>query len=343
MSTSSDNAAPSPAPAAVAAIDPTAYGMVADNLIRTDRANADPDLDELVAAAKAGTWRPIAAWFAAHPAQWELRGLMCMEVNSALGTDDAWLLSWLQEAPDDPAAWTFHCYWLIRLAWQIRTANTADKVAPEQWRAFFRVLTQVPAAAARVRQIDPADPGGLVVHLGVAGGLQIPNDEYKQLWAELQTIAPNLVGAHLSAIGYWLPKWSGSRELLAEFVDSTLAQSKPGTLLSLIRLKMIRELGSPDPEVKLKDFILTAEVQTAIDATLLDFAHADPAHPYYSRLSHWLAYFLHFSGRHEEAAEHFRLISGYCGSQPWRLYKDPKDGFVKARNHTLRRIQQPAG
>lgn len=333
------SSAPTPAPAPTRApIDPTEYGMVANALIRADRAHPDPDLDRLVEAGRAGSWQPLSAWFAALDGQWEVRGHMFMELNNALDSDDAWLLAWLREAPDDPAAWTFHCYWLIDLAWRIRTAKAADKVSRDQWRAFFRVLNQVPAAANRVRELSPGDPSGLVVHVGVAHGLQIPHDEYRRLWAELDAMAPNLVGARLSSVTYWLPKWSGSRELMVGYVEDTLARAEPGSLLTLLRLRALRELGSGDPDVPLADFIRTAEVQAAIDAALLDFAAADPAHPYYSRMSHWLSYYLRWSERHEEAVEHFRRVSGHCGSQPWRLFKDPKAQFIKHRDDSLRAV-----
>lgn len=136
-------------------VDGTAYGFVAPQQIRTDRAGPDPVLDAAVEAIRRGDLPGVSGALRSVDGAPDaylrtLSGLADLAV-----ADDGWLNAWLDALPDDPHPWTVHAQAMVTLAWKLRTGASADDVLPEQWAGFHRVLKQAPAACERASALAP--------------------------------------------------------------------------------------------------------------------------------------------------------------------------------------------
>ncbi len=321
-----------PAPAqASRTIKPAEYGMPLRTGLRTDLPITLPALDAAVAAVRAGRWEPAADLFAQVGADWELRYLCTTALAAEAVEDDAWLVAWREARPGDVAAASVHARALVDLAWAIRTSAQAEKVSPEQWNGFFRILRQVPDVCRAAAALAPEDPTPWIVLLPAAMGLEWSNDEFRAVWEEVRSRAPYHVKAHLAAMSYWRPRWHGSEELLVEFVEGAVAAAPAGSLLTLLRLDMLNAEFRPEDKGELKAFWKGDRVGVAIDAALADLAAADPEHLRVGGMRGWLAFFLTRAERYAEAVEQFRLIGTHIATEPWSYAADGTSVFTVTR------------
>ncbi|MFF9644950.1 hypothetical protein [Kitasatospora aureofaciens] len=288
----------------------------------------DPEETAALAAAKAGDWRPAAAYLTAE-ATADLRWLRQRELARLAAEDDGWLRAWRAERPQDPTAALLHADALVYLAWNIRTGARANQVTREQFEAFHRVLLEAEEAALAAVALAPDDdPNPWVVQTSIAMGLNWSNDRFRELWAELVERDPHHWSAHSRALQYWCDKWHGSHELMHGFIDGAIDAAPAGSLLAPIKLEAYFEQFGQDGEK------LTAwkrpEVGAALDAALADLAAADPDHPRAGYARGWLAYALTRAGRPTEALEQYRTL-GRVIPQPFTNFKDPRQAFVDLR------------
>ncbi len=317
------SAAPAPtAEGSKRTIVPADYGMPPRSALRTDVPVVVPALDAAKAAAAAGDWRPAAELFEAVGANWELRYYCTTVLADVAAADDGWLRAWRTARPQDAAAATIAVESLVRLAWKLRSSARAEKVSAEQWEGFFRVLRTVPAACQEAAALAPEDPTPWIAMLPAAKGLQWSHEDYRRLWEEVRQRAPFHVKAHLSAMTYWQPRWSGSLELMSEFVEDSIARAPRGTLLTVMRMQFLNDEVRPADKEGRAAFWQSEQVRLAVDAALTDLAGADPWHLRITDMRSWLAYMLALSRRYPEAVEQFRLIGTAIGCYPWALNTD---------------------
>jgi hypothetical protein len=325
------------------AVDVTAYGFVPVEQLRADRGASDPALDACAAAARRGDWRTVAATVPPVDAEPDRHARALLAVAELAVEDDAWLGAWLDAAPQDANAWCVHGEAMVILAWRLRTGQQAKDVLPEQWRAFHRVLSQAPAACERATALAPHLATPRITLMSCAQGLSWDNDRFRELWAGILARAPYSVAAHLRALNYWLPRWKGSPELAAAFVNDTESRAPLGQLLSGVRLLYIFLERARGTAAERSAYHRGPELREALDAALADLAAAPPDHPYRSNHRHWLAYFLTKAGRYAEAVEEFRAVDGFAGSGPWKMFDDPASTFASTRAEAVRGAQEANG
>ncbi|MEZ0066399.1 hypothetical protein ABIA32_002409 [Streptacidiphilus sp. MAP12-20] len=289
------------------------------------------------AAAQQVQWEQAAARFAAvRPGDHERRYQLTAEFGALAAEEEGWLRDWQRARPQDVDAACVDARGLVDLAWLIRGSGWAKDVTREQWQNFHRILGQVAGVCAEATRQDPADPVPWIVQLPAAMGLSKDHDEFRALWAEVAARAPYHVKAHQAALSYWLPRWSGSRELATAFVEDAIAAAPPGSLLTLLRLELLNNELRPSEERELPGFWHGEQVRAAVDAALADLAAADPYHARVPDMRNWLALFLTRAGRLDEAAEQFRLIGPFAGGEPWRYTADPAALFLSVRTEAVR-------
>jgi hypothetical protein len=312
-------------------IEPATYGYVAAADIDDKNVAAQPELDALARLAGAGDWPAIAGTLRGLERTDERRYAAIDKLGRLAAVDDGWLSAWLGAEPDNVDGLAVFAESLVHLAWEIRTANQADKVSADQWDAFFRVLKQVPPICRRATELAADDPAPHIVLLTAARGLQWKPDEYRALWAEVKKRAPHSATAVSRAVHYWKPRWYGSAELLAEFVDAEVGSAPPGSLLTPVRLDTLYFELCPDDEDERDAFRKGPRMAAAIDEAVADLAAADPTHPRLPYLRHWLAYLLQLHKRSSEAVVQFQAIGGYCGAPPWTIFANGKAVFTRSR------------
>jgi hypothetical protein len=306
-------------------------GLVPAARIRTDRANRDEELDEVVRLAVAGDWRSVADRCGAIAAGWERWEAVLSALADFSTEDDAWLSAWLEARPDDAVALTVRGRSLVALAWKIRTSRDAEHVSRDQWEAFHRLLRQAPAICDRAAQSRPADPTPLVTMLGAATGLGWSHGDFRALWGRVCERDPLHVAAHRAAMFYWLPRWHGSTDLVTAFVDDVLGSARPGSLLTMLRLELLYLERHRNGADGARAVFNREAVNTALDEALADLAVAAAHRPQLPIMRHWLAYHLTEVERYAEAVEQFRLIGGFCGASPWKYAASPLKSFTRHR------------
>ncbi|MEV7771745.1 hypothetical protein [Kitasatospora sp. NPDC086791] len=308
-------------------IVPADHGLLLGKDLVLDGA-PEPEEAAALEAAKAGDWRPAAAYLAVD-ASADVRCRRQRALALLAAEDDTWLRAWRTERPEDPTAALVHTDALVFLAWNIRSSAGADQVSAEQFRGFHRVLLEAEEAAAEAVALAPEDdPNPWVDQISIAMGLNWSNDRFRQLWAEVTARDPHHWAAHNRALQYWCAKWHGSHELMHRFIDEAIAAAPAGSLLAPMKLEAYYEQFRRDGEK------LTAwerpEVGAALDAALADLAAADPEHPRIRYARGWLAFALTRAERPTEALEQYQALGRYI-PQPFTNYNDPRQFFVDLR------------
>ncbi|MFJ8437477.1 hypothetical protein [Kitasatospora griseola] len=310
-------------------IYPSEHGLVGRAELIADPGLTGPDVDAALAALKEGDRQPAVALLAAaagdHDRRWGLLGRFA----GPAAEDDAWLLAWRAEQPDDADAALLTLDALIDVAWKVRTGNSASQVTAERWAAFARVLSEAETAAAdAVRLADPADPLPFVAQIPLAMGQSWDNERFLALWQEIASRDPHNFSAHANALQYWCAKWKGSHEKMHAFVDAAIAAAPKGSLLSAYKLQAYYEQFQRDRSPR--DAYAAPEVQAAADAVVAALAEADPDDRHRSFAHGWLVWVLARAGRPADAMPHLRAL-GPIVPIPWSYWGSPVDRFVEER------------
>ncbi|MEU4116760.1 DUF4034 domain-containing protein [Kitasatospora sp. NPDC028055] len=316
-------------------LDAAAAGLVPRaELVEVGDAPAAPAARAALDAAKAGDWRPAAAYLSDGDVDWSTRYSRMNPFGALAATDDGWLRKWREEQPDSPQAAQVHTEALVKRAWQIRTAKYASQVTREQAMGFHQVLQEAEEVSYEaVRLAQPGDPNAWVVQQSIAMGQGWSHERYRALWAEIVAREPHHLGAHVSALQYWCEKWLGSNELMHEFADKAIAGAPAGSLLTALKLRAYWEQILRDKSAS--SLYRSPAYTAAVDAALLDLAAADPAHPGIVAARGWTAHALIENGRPAQALDLFRGMGREIAG-PWLYYGNPAAVFDSARTKAAR-------
>ncbi|GAA1006945.1 membrane protein [Streptomyces sp. F-3] len=289
-------------------------------------------------AARGGDWRPAAKVLHTIGRDWERRSAAVSLFAEQAAEEDAWLLEWETEHPDDPDAAVVRARSTVFLAWKIRGSKRAQYTTREQFEGFHRTLVRSREEIARAAALNPDDPTPYIAEIWVALGLGYPHSEMDKLWAEITARAPYHYEAHFSALQYWCAKWRGSEQLATGFAERAAAGAPLGSLLTA--LPLIAHYEHDESEDSAVD--RTPEMVARVDAALADAAAADPAHPRLPELRHLLAYYLSLQDRDEAALEQFKLVDGYVNALPWRYRNDMAEYYCTIRDSSAAAVAAAA-
>ncbi|MER7846832.1 hypothetical protein ABTZ03_23110 [Kitasatospora sp. NPDC096077] len=321
---------------ATGGVDAPAAGLVPRaELVELGSEPTDPVARAALDAAKAGDWRPAAAYLSGGEGDWSTRYARMNPFSELAASDDGWLRQWRAEQPYNPVAAQVLTDALVRRAWEIRTAKYASQVTREQAMGFHQVLAEAAEASQTAIQLAPAeDPNAWVVQQSIAMGQGWSNERYRALWAEIVAREPHHFTAHTAALQYWCEKWLGSNELMHGFADKAIAGAPAGSLMTVLKLRAYWEQVLRDRS-SASALYRSAEYTAAVDAALADLAAADPAHPGLVASRGWIAHALIENGRPAQALELFRGMGREIAG-PWTYYGNPAAVFDSARRKAAR-------
>ncbi|MFF2775675.1 hypothetical protein ACFVU3_12270 [Streptomyces sp. NPDC058052] len=321
--------------------------LPADRLDTEEMTPPQPERTALVEAVRGGDWQAGAAYVEAAGRDWYERRRRISRLADAAVQDDAWLLAWRAERPEDPAAAAVHANALVYLAWEIRGSKQAKHTTDEQFASFHRVLAEAREAFARAQELAGDDPSPFIGELPLAMGLGYPHEAFEAIWAEIEKRDPLNYLAYSSGLQYWCAKWRGSHEEALAFARRGADRGRPGQLLSVFPLEAYFEQESYDSDLNPQTFYNRPEVVAAADAALADLAEAvkvlDAADPRIAETRHMLAWILYWQDRYEEALAQFREIDGHIGCAPWTYSGDPKGRYTKVRDYTAAEVLKARG
>ncbi|SEC63314.1 hypothetical protein [Streptomyces sp. TLI_105] len=321
--------------------------LPADRLDTEEIDPPSPERTAATAAVRSGDWAAGAAYVEEAGRDWYERDRRISLLADAAVEDDAWLLAWRRERPDDPAAAAVHACSLVYLAWEIRGSKQARHTTQEQFASFHRVLEQARGAFARAQELAGDDPTPFVDELALAMGLGYSHEAFQTLWAEIEKRAPHHFPAYATGVQYWCRKWRGSHEQALAFARRGAEGARPGELLTLFPLEAYFEQEAYESEIEPQEFYNRPEVVAATDAALADLAAAegvlDARDPRIVQTRHLVAWMLYWQDRYEAALAQFRLVDGYIGCRPWSYSGDPKARFTKVRDYTAAQVLKARG
>ncbi|GAA2250440.1 hypothetical protein GCM10010232_42930 [Streptomyces amakusaensis] len=306
-----------------------ALGLLPQERQDTRRPAADPGLDRVVAAARAGDWLPGAEYLVRAGGDWQRRTAVIGGLAGAARADDVWLQHWRAARPGDPGAAAVQAQAMIDLAWQVRAGGRSARTSREQSEGFVRILSHAGREISRAKELGGDDPSPYVADIWRGIGMGRPHREMHRLWDETVSRDPYHLVAHRSALQYWCAKWQGSSELAFAFADRAADSAPPGRLLSSLWLIAWWEHRAGHGG---RGEFRREEVWAAVDRLDDDAAAADPGHPHLAEARHLLAYFLVQQGRADLALEQFRLVDGHVGAFPWTQAEDPAELYRTFRD-----------
>ncbi len=312
---------------------PERYGLVPDAEVTTTSPLEDLALAAVRDDVRAGNWENAADLVASTTGDWDRRQRVVWALADLAAKDDTWTSAWHAARPGDPHWLVVHAMSLVSLAWDIRGRAPASRTAPEQFEGFHRVLGEASEAAAVAASVLPDDPTPWNTQLALARGLQVPRDEFLEIWDELLARDPLHHNGHQQALQYWCHKWHGSDELALEFGLAAAAKSPKFLALPL---RAVHESGSPE-------MWRSPSVVGSLDSLLarLDDEGADT---YALRDDRGYAAFgLVQLERFEEAVGQFRVLGAFADAGPWDCFEDPRIAFLSLRGIAVKAVAKGKG
>ncbi|GLY49379.1 DUF4034 domain-containing protein [Lentzea sp. NBRC 102530] len=314
---------------------PERYGLVPDDEVSTTSPLADLALAAVKDDVRAGNWENAADLVAATEGDWDRRDRVVWALADLAAKDDAWMQAWIEARPGDPHWIVVHSRALVALAWEIRGSARASETTREQFDGFHRVLFEAREAASIATSVLPDDPTPWNTLLTLGRGLQVENDEFRALWAELVARDPLHYSAHGQALQYWCRKWFGSDALALEFALEAAAKSP-----KFLGLPLQAAYEADNSETNMwKD----PSVVRSLDA-LLDRLADEGADTYALRHDRGYAIFgLMQLRRFEEAVGQFRALGAVVDAGPWDYFEDPRLSFLSVRGKAITEMAKGRG
>ncbi|MFJ9678448.1 M48 family metallopeptidase [Streptomyces sp. NPDC101194] len=303
--------------------------------------------EEIRTALRSGDWRAGAAFLRKAGRNRQERFRRAAVLQDEAAADDAWLLVWRAERPEDAGAALVHAGALIGVAAQVHGTRPTQDPTWEQSSVFRQVMARAREACHEAQALAGDDPCPYVAEIPCALALGYDRAECRALWAKIVARGGPHLAAHDTALRYWCHRWAGSYRQAGYLAHEAARRSSPGRLLSLLPLyaafKEERSSSETDPD----EYYKSPELIAAADACLADVAAAAAADDGDRRLvraRHMLAWTLYWQDRYEEAMEQFRLIDCPVADNvpspyaPWSYYRSPKSFFTTCHEYSALKV-----
>lgn len=135
---------------------------------------------------------------------------------------------WVEAEPDRQLAWLARGAYGVGYAWEARGGDYADKVGRDAFELFFERLNVAEDDLMRAADMDRDDPVPWSNLLVSGRGLQVPKEELRIRYEEVQKRHPWLVEANMQMLQSLCEKWFGSDEESLEFARATNRDAPEG-------------------------------------------------------------------------------------------------------------------
>ncbi|MFF4670391.1 hypothetical protein ACFY1C_11025 [Streptomyces sp. NPDC001279] len=305
--------------------------------------------EEVRTAVRSGDWRAGAVFLREAGRDRQERYRRAAVLQDEAAADDAWLLVWRAERPEDAGAALVHAGALIAVAAQAHGTRPTRHPTSEQSSVFRQVMARAREACHEAQALGGDDPCPYVAEIPCALALGYDRAECRALWAKIVVRGGPHLAADDTALRYWCHHWTGSYRQAGYLAHEAARRSSPGRLLSLLPLyaafKEERSSSETDPD----EYYKAPELIAAADACLADVAAAAATGPEDGRMvraRHMLAWTLYWQDRYEEAMEQFRLIDRPVADNvpspyaPWSYCTSPKSFFTRCHEYSALKVAE---
>lgn len=229
---------------------------------------------------------------------------------------------WANRSPKSPIAHLNVAFTLLNRAWQIRGSGYANTVTPEQWEGFRAYSLKAREYLLQKKDVAQKNPGWYSQMLRIGLSQSMPETEFKSLLDEGMSRFPYYEGLALAAIDHYSPKWGGSMLAIKSFIDGAVT-----------RLPVAEQDGQ---YANLYSYVFQEHVR-GVEESLVDCKRWTEgaianSNRYPSKYNYsWSAYAAVACGDRKIAGQYFALIDGEPEIPPWRVGKNARDMYAKAR------------
>lgn len=148
---------------------------------------------------------------------------------------------WAKTHRESQQAHLFMGAMLTHRAWEIRTAQTADKVTMMQKERFRDMLQIALEHLEFADEVNPNDPETCARIVRVLMGLDAKEDIVERWFLSAKFMETNHLQAHLAMLTYLAPKWHGNSSLMHGFANKHYLASDKGILSVLPLFALVEE------------------------------------------------------------------------------------------------------
>jgi hypothetical protein len=141
---------------------------------------------------------------------------------------------WISKRSDCAVATVFNGAHWTYTAWVARTGKLGSEVTEKQAQTFFEHLEQAFVFLKASIEEGDQDAEPYARMLRVLMGLSEPLDTLYDYYNEMIRFAPDHLWGHMHMLTAASARWLGSDDQMFEFVNKTIASSKPGSLLHML-------------------------------------------------------------------------------------------------------------
>lgn len=119
-------------------------------------------------------------------------------------------------------------YWRSQ-AWKARGDGFANTVSPEGWKLFKERLSKAQHSMDEADSFAATNPLWFIERLRVALGLSLPLDQQFAIYQRGIGLFPQYFPLHFQMLDALQPKWSGSWQMMREFIDHVVDKQAAAT------------------------------------------------------------------------------------------------------------------
>ena len=237
--------------------------------------------------------------------------------------------AWVDVEPDSQLALLARGAYGVSFAWQARGADRAERVEEDAWEVFFDRLRVAAEDLWRAAELDPADPVPWTNLLISGRGLQVPKEEERMRYEELQQRAPWLLEAQLQTLHFLCKKWFGSDEESLAFARNVDRDAPTGSsaraVVPMAHIELWLDLhdreGGGDPDAYKQRTDVRDEIRAAAERSVFADGFEDDLRtvPALNAFAMGLGMF----GDEEGARALVQRLGTRRTEFPWAYYVDP--------------------
>ena len=323
------------------------YGLVPDAQVKLDPALADPVLDAALAACRINDWKPAREALTAAGKDWDRRGVYVQAFGEVAAVAPKWVDYWRTAEPSSPDAAVVFAQSLVVKAWNARKGRYASSTTRDQFQRFHEILKTGADEAMKAADKAPEDPTPWMTMVTAARGLQLSNSAFERVWQELLIRDSLNRRAHIQALQYWQPKWSGSREQAKTFVEDTATRAPHSAVAFQLRLGDQLEIWLPRSRaVAQARYFRRGSGQEVLRKALDDYWDGTvPTGGGQAALdANWLAWALTLANRWDDACTVWRSLGGCLANvSPWIYMPNQALAFTGLRREAFVMSSQKPG
>lgn len=132
------------------------------------------------------------------------------------------LRSWIAKYPSSPSAHVAYADTLFVRAYKLRGSGYAHTVSPEGWRGFYEYIRRGREELENSKTVSARNPAWYATMFEAAKAESWSPERFLAHLTEAVQAEPTYYDIYFSALNYFYPRWGGSKQEMAAFVNDAV-------------------------------------------------------------------------------------------------------------------------